>query len=430
MFFNKVRLPFYLHKPQYTVQEEIYTKSNGIRHVSKTIISEEWEGVVDWLHSDMHRKLNIALRHDVVYLMNLNYNFHFRLTGSYDIEWATIPRVKIGNGKFKGVNEDFYEMNNGCGQCEEGGQYLVANDDIPDNYFGDGDTFNVDVAANDIICCDNPVFELVNVDYSIIQWASLSTNGIFTGVLLNPVPAGKKWVARYKVSCNGSYAEADIYLNLKGTGGTGTGCQPPTNITATPVNIQATTVDMKITWTAPTPPPLFGYTGKLEIKNLGSWVFVGNFGTTNTFFTFDNLNRGSDYRIIMRSHCSEFDKSQDIYFEFSTPPVGAQEKSGLIKLTVQTERTTSNNLYKIKATLITPPMPTTLTDDIDIAVQLDVDGLTILTGVTLQANNRVGYSTDYIAGVSGGTAIITFANPTPATTNGTDNQLYNIFINL
>jgi len=428
MFYNKVRLPFYLHRPQYSVQEEIYTKSNGIRHVAKSIISEEWEGVVDWVNQDTHKKLNIALRHDVVYLQNLNYNFYFRLTGGYDIEWATVPKVKIGNAKFKGVNEDFYEMNNRCGQCMEGGQYLVANDDLPNDYFTDGAEFTINVAANDSICCDNPIFDLVYVDYSIIQWAGLSNDGIFSGVLFNPVPTGQKLVARYKVTCNGKSDEADVYLNLQGTGSSESECLPPANLTATPINQQATTVDMKITWTAPTPPPLFGYTGRLEIKVSGLWGFVQNFGTTNTFFIFQNLNLNSEYRIIMTAHCSEYNNSETVLFEFSTPPGEPPVEIGNINLEVETTVTELNNLYTIIARLTNPPFPITLTTAINIAVQLNVDGVVMLTSVTLQANERVGYSTDYIAGLSGGTAVIDYAYPTPDNATGTDSQQYNILV--
>ena len=46
---NRVRLPFYLSKPQYPAEEDIYLKGNGRRVVLKSIVSKVMDGRTDYM---------------------------------------------------------------------------------------------------------------------------------------------------------------------------------------------------------------------------------------------------------------------------------------------------------------------------------------------------------------------------------------------
>ena len=79
---NRVRLPFYLSKPQYPAEEELYLKGNGRRVVLKSIVSKVMDGKTDYMPSLIHERLSIALRHDEVNIESDKYTGSVKLSGA------------------------------------------------------------------------------------------------------------------------------------------------------------------------------------------------------------------------------------------------------------------------------------------------------------------------------------------------------------
>jgi len=115
---NKVRLPFYLGKPNRKADRNIYFKSNGQAKVTKSVLRKEYEASVDYLPDLLHEKLHIALEHETVFIESAQYTGEVRISEDYEVKWTDLNEFLLAPAAFK-VNATPYGSSlNNCADCE------------------------------------------------------------------------------------------------------------------------------------------------------------------------------------------------------------------------------------------------------------------------------------------------------------------------
>ena len=56
-FKNRIRLPFYLSRPQFPDEKNIFRLANGVAKVQSIVIRKVYEGETDYLTEDQHQRL-------------------------------------------------------------------------------------------------------------------------------------------------------------------------------------------------------------------------------------------------------------------------------------------------------------------------------------------------------------------------------------
>jgi hypothetical protein len=227
-FKNRVRLPMQLHSAQFPEERTVFRKANGTTKTLSVVVRKQYELETDWLPEKWHERLKMALAHDNVTLEGERYLGDISQDGDYNIEWPEgvlhYPTAKAG---VKVQVTPFEATNDNCQTCEEASQ-LDLEDDTEDMV--EDTDYNIDVAANDAICCYPAVFSLISFNSDYLTSASINPA---TGVLLvhtgtGLVSANGIVIATYRVTCpNGGYDDADVYGNITGSI---VGCLAPINL--------------------------------------------------------------------------------------------------------------------------------------------------------------------------------------------------------
>lgn len=115
---NKIRLPFFLSKPNRKSERTIYVKSNGEFKVTKSNLSKIYEGNVDHLPDELHEKLQVALEHEIVFIESTQLTGEVRINEDYEVKWTEINDYLMAPASFK-VNQTPYSAKlNNCADCE------------------------------------------------------------------------------------------------------------------------------------------------------------------------------------------------------------------------------------------------------------------------------------------------------------------------
>lgn len=111
-FYNKIRLPILLNSPQPIVEETVFRLSDGSLKQLSARFQKEYEGSTDYLSEDWHFKLSIALKHDLVYLDDVQY----LQEGKYEIGWLNKPGTNVSGSpaKFKVRQTPYFQLNSNC----------------------------------------------------------------------------------------------------------------------------------------------------------------------------------------------------------------------------------------------------------------------------------------------------------------------------
>lgn len=118
---NTVRLWFYCGQPQPKEKRTAYRLSTGdyrTTALTKEKLNECWTDSLPW---DMHEKLNIALGHDNVSIINEEDVVERDIIqdGDYDIEWLDRrehPRLRVGQATFKLKDSPYANFNLNCNE--------------------------------------------------------------------------------------------------------------------------------------------------------------------------------------------------------------------------------------------------------------------------------------------------------------------------
>jgi hypothetical protein len=295
---NRIRLPFYLSKPQYTSEEELYLKGNGRRVVLKSIVNKVMDGKTDYMPSQVHERLVIALKHDEVNIESETYTQEVKLNGAYEINWPEFLDYPFGWGSFKAFEEAFVARSNRCDICEVS-NFLTLEDDAITELLEEGQSYEYNVATNDSICCSDPVFSIFTYDTDYIDTISISSIGVVSFTLKTPLAsAPDKDLFTYKVTCGELEELADVTGTVEGS--LSALCEAPSGLILTIIDPASLPEEIHAEWTEPGGgPPADGY----EWYLLENDIEIASGTTTDTEVNINALDCGKTFQFFVRAVC-------------------------------------------------------------------------------------------------------------------------------
>lgn len=319
-FTNRIRLPLKLHKPQFVEERQEYRKANGVTVTLSVVIRKVYEGITDSLPEKLHERIKIALAHDNVQIEGDKYVGVITQEGDYQIEWSDFLSRPIAQAKFKANVSPFNATNSNCGTCEEYTQ-IVANDDNIGTV-DEGQTYDVDVLANDAACCNPVQLTLITTNSDYVQSVTINPDNTLTIVIKTPVPdANGITLVTYRAQCdNGQYDEANVIADINGSA---PACLAPTNLTI----VDKTDVHCYISWTQPV--GALSYEWQLYLlSDLGNEVQGGTANIVENAIDLLGLTPATQYRFFVRSVCSGGGFSNYVYIDFITNPASGTDTCG------------------------------------------------------------------------------------------------------
>lgn len=324
-FKNRIRLPFYLTRPQFTTESNVFRLANGARKTASTIIIKTFEGETDNLPKEIHERLIIALKHDDVTVEGVYLTTGVSIEGDYEIDWNKFLDFPLAKAAFKVQVTPYNYSNDNCQTCEEVSQVVCEDDDI--GTIDEDETVSVPVLENDSICCSPVVISLVTYNTTYLDSCIISGNDIIIHAKPLLSDANSIVLVTYRAQCpNGSYDEANIIGNINGTDPTPV-CLAPTD----PIWVGSpddTTAEFS--WDAPSPAPACGYHWEVRTA-LGSVLASGDVAGTNVTVTGLPSNT-SNLRFFVRSNCCSLDSNYAGPVIFSLPPPSGTETCGMYEL--------------------------------------------------------------------------------------------------
>jgi hypothetical protein len=317
-FRNRARLPFFVTRPQFPEERNVFRLANGQTKVQSVIIRKVFDGETDWLPAELHERLKIALAHDNVTIEGYRY-----LTGvgvvaeaDYNIEWPTnMLDFPLAKAAFKVEVTPYDVTNDNCQTCEEATQLALEDDTITGPYdsIAEGSTTEYNVFANDSICCKPITADITEINSLFVDSASIdAASGIVEIVLHATTPSGTNVnLLTYRVTCpNGSYDEADVYANVSGSEET---CLAPSSLDAGPVSSTSAAPNW---YDLPSPlPESYNYNLYLS-SDLLTPIDSGN--TNQVVVVYNDLEPGTCYTFFVQSVCEGGGLSDFISVEFCT----------------------------------------------------------------------------------------------------------------
>jgi hypothetical protein len=324
-FKNRVRIPFYLTRPQYPREANVFRRADGSTKVQSVIIRKVFEGETDNLPKEIHERFIIALSHDDVTIEGKYLSTGVSLEGDYDIDWNKFLSYPLAKAAFKVQVTPFNYSNDNCQTCEEASQVICEDDDI--GTLDEDETVSVPVLENDSICCKPVTISLVTYNSDFLDSCVVSGSEIVIHTKPFLPNANSVLLVTYRAQCpNGSYDEANIIANINGTDPTPV-CLAPTN----PIwdgSPSDTTADFS--WDPPSPLPDCGYHWEVRTA-LGSLLASGDVSVTNVTVTGLPSNE-SNLRFFVRSNCCSLDSNFAGPIIFSLPPPSGTETCGSYEL--------------------------------------------------------------------------------------------------
>lgn len=314
MFRNRVRLPFFLSRAQFPIERNVFRKADGTSKMISAIIRNTYEGNTDQLPEDWHRKLVIALAHDEVTIEDQRLLTDVVLDSEYEIEWQDFLNYPVAPAKFTVQTSPFNASNTNCQTCSE-----ITQLETVDDYSGvqwqenNSYTFPQALQDNDTICCYPFVIELISYNTLYFTNVLLDEDGILTATVKASVPTlDNVLIGTYRVTCpDGSYDEANVYTNIKGTLVT---CEPIDNLEWSLVDDD----DLLLSWDVPTPAPSGGYNYALYLtSNPSSAITSGNVPTNYVTIDGSLIVQGESYTAVIISNCGEDNFSVPVSIVFT-----------------------------------------------------------------------------------------------------------------
>jgi hypothetical protein len=320
-FKNRIRLPFYLTRPQFPTEANVFRLANGRRKTLSGIVMKTFEGETDNLPKEIHERLIIALKHDDVTIECKYLATGVSLDGDYEIDWNKFLDYPLAKASFKAQVTPFDYSNDNCQTCEDVSQVVCVDDDL--GTINEDDTITVHVLENDSICCSPVIISLVTYNSDYLDSCIISGNDIIIHLKPSLPDTNNVVLVTYRAQCpNGAYDEANVIANINGTDPTPV-CLAPSNIS----NTSVTDTTAGFSWTAPSPAPSCGY--HWEVFQGVSLIASGDVSVTSTNVT--GLSASTEYTFSVRSNCCSLDSNYGNVV-FSTNPPDNTESCGQYQL--------------------------------------------------------------------------------------------------
>lgn len=309
-FLNRIRLPIKISRPQFPEEREVFRKANGVSKTISVVVRKTYEMETALMPARIHERLKIALVHDVVNIENDKYLGGVTQAGDYSIQWPEFQDFPVSKATATLEVTPFNASNNNCATCEEMNQ-VVANDDYVPDPLSEGEEIEVDVLANDEVCCSPVTLTIITTNAAYVLSAEVTPDNKISITLKTPLSTNSSVaILTYRVDCgNGSYDEADVIAEIEGSV---EGCTAPQNVRDAMPPEQNTHM---IEWDDSSPAD--GYEWQLyEEGNLGLAIQTGTTAIANVNLSM--LNPCTDYRFFVRAKCSDDLFSEYTQMTFST----------------------------------------------------------------------------------------------------------------
>lgn len=319
-FKNRIRLPFYVTRPQYPTERNIFRRADGSTKTLSAVVRKSFEGETENLPNEIHERLIIALSHDDVTIEGYRYLGGVSLESDYEIDWQKFLDYPLAKAQFKVQVTPFDYSNDNCKTCEEFNQVVCNDDYFPIRLEGD-ESYNMEVLLNDDICCSPVTVTIVSYNADFLQDITIvqENQSVALRIIVDPPEANGIVLARYRATCaNGMYDEANIIANIDGDD-PGPVCLAPTNI----INTVVTDTTADFSWSAPDPVPTCGY--HWEVWQNVTLIASGDVAGTSVNVT--GLTASTSYTFNVRSNCCDLD-SNYASISFSTNPPENTETCG------------------------------------------------------------------------------------------------------
>lgn len=217
-FKNRIRLPFHVRRPQFLEEAERFRDSNGRTKTISVVIRKTYAGETDFWPERWHERFKIALAHDNVNIEGDKYLGEITQDGEYTIEWPEFLDYPVAKANFIVEVNPFDASNNNCRTCEELTQVIATNDRFY-SPLNEGESYEINVANNDEICCSPTVFSIVNFNENIIENVQITGEGVVTFDTKDPLEvANSANLLTYRITCpNGGYDEASVFADINGS---------------------------------------------------------------------------------------------------------------------------------------------------------------------------------------------------------------------
>lgn len=237
-FINRIRLPFKITRPQFPKDKSTFRYSDGSSETLSVQVRKTYEGETEWLPEKVHQRLVIAMEHDNVTIEGDKYLGGIITDGDYEIDWQKFLDYPTGKAAFVVQVTPFDNTNSNCMTCEEAIQLSLVDDTFPDPLEEDG-AYELNIAANDSICCYPAIFSILSFDTTYIQSASISELGILSIVMKSIFfTMSDLKLLTYRVTCpNGSFDDTDVFGD---TSGEPAPCNAPSNFSVVNRSTSAT----------------------------------------------------------------------------------------------------------------------------------------------------------------------------------------------
>lgn len=322
-FRNRIRLPFYVTRPQFPTESNSFRLANGTRKTLSSVIRKVFEGETENLPREIHERLIIALKHDDVTIEGKYYLGGVSIEGDYEIDWNKFLDYPLAKAGFKIDVTPFNYSNDNCQTCEEATQLNLEDDTVTGVYesLDEGQQYEFNVFENDSICCKPIIAEVVTINSMFVSAATIdAASGIVTIDMQAELPSATNVnLLTYRVTCpNGSYDEANVFANVSGTADE---CLSPVNLQI--INIGEASA--QATWDAPNPAPA-DYRWELYLaSDLLTPIFTGDI--IDLYADLESLTPSTEYRFYVRSGCVDT-ISGFIFINFTTNPAEETESCG------------------------------------------------------------------------------------------------------
>lgn len=318
-FKNRIRLPFYVTRPQYPSERNVFRRADGSTKVQSVIIRKVFEGETDNLPKEIHERLIIALSHDDVTVEGRYYLGGVSLESDYDIDWQRFLDFPLAKAEFKAEATPFNYSNDNCQTCDEATQLSLDDDTVTGPYesLEEGQEYEYNVFANDSICCSPVTAEIVTTNSLYVASATIDAlTGIVTITMQATMPSATLAnLLTYRVTCpNGSYDDADVFANVSGSE---EACEPPSSLV---IDSTADT-EAEISWGSVAGATEYDWQ-LFMAADLFNPVQTGSTATNSVSLT--GLTPGTEYVFYVLTDCGEGDTSpySNIPFETTGESVG------------------------------------------------------------------------------------------------------------